>query len=249
MVAKNTQEIQSHELVIADLLQGRSLASYIDHTLLKETASQQEILKVCAEARQFQFATVCIRPQWVILAAQELAQTTVKPITVVGFPSGQETTQQKVKETLAAIQDGAREIDMVLNRQWIRNKDYRNAEIDISEVVRAAGSIPVKVILETCELTDSEKMIACSLSKAAGAAYVKTSTGFAASGATVQDIFLMREIVGTDMGVKASGGVRTTQDALKMILAGASRIGASSSVAIVSGTDQPVSKSAPGTSY
>lgn len=218
-----------------EILQPAQLASMIDHTLLKPDASTDQIRKLCEEAAQFKFATVCVNSSNVGLAAKLLEGTSVKAIAVVGFPLGASTPASKAFETLEAIRQGAGEIDMVINIGALKSKDYKLVLDDIRSVVEAAGQIPVKVILETSSLNTDEKIIASALSKAAGATFVKTSTGFAGGGATVEDIQLMRRIVGPTMGVKASGGVRTTEDALKFIAAGATRLGASASVDIVTG--------------
>ncbi|MBN23342.1 MAG: deoxyribose-phosphate aldolase [Bdellovibrionaceae bacterium] len=215
-----------------------SLARKIDHTLLKPDATPEQIRKVCEEARKYQFATVCVNSSYVKTVADLLKGSATVPIAVVGFPLGASSTASKVFETNEAIKNGAGEIDMVINIGALKAKDYAHVLDDISAVVDAAAPVPVKVILETAELTQEEKVIGCALTKAADAAFVKTSTGFASGGATVEDIELMRRIVGDEMGVKASGGIRTQEDAKKMIQAGASRIGASASVAIVTGTSE-----------
>lgn len=220
---------------VSPLASSSDLARMIDHTLLKPDATQDQIKKLCEEARQYNFATVCVNSSNVGLAAQLLQGSSVKAIAVVGFPLGAATASAKAFETLEAIREGAQEIDTVINIGALKSKDYREVYLDIRSVVEAAGSIPVKVILETSQLSDEEKIIACSLSKAAGAAFVKTSTGFTGGGATVADIKLMRRIVGPEMGVKASGGVRSREDALAMIEAGANRLGTSSSISIVTG--------------
>ncbi len=211
----------------------RDLAGYIDHTLLKPDATRDELIKLCDEARKYSFATVCVNSSNVALAKRLLDGCVTKPIAVVGFPLGAALTSSKVFETRESVRAGAAEIDMVINIGALKSKDYALVELDIRAVVDAARPAPVKVILETGGLTRDEKVIGCALAKAAGAAFVKTSTGFGPGGATAEDIALMRSIVGNDMGVKASGGVRTTADAEKMVAAGASRIGASASVAIV----------------
>lgn len=218
-----------------DISPQSDLAAYIDHTLLKPEASQDQIKSLCQEAMKYHFATVCVNSSNVGLAAELLKGSAVKAIAVVGFPLGAATASAKAFETLEAIRSGAKEIDTVINIGALKSKDYREVYVDIRAVVESAGDIPVKVILETSQLTDEEKIIACSLSKAAGAAFVKTSTGFSGGGATVADIKLMRRIVGPEMGVKASGGVRSREDALAMIEAGATRLGTSSSIAIVTG--------------
>lgn len=212
-----------------------NLASMIDHTLLVPEATEEQLKKVCDEAREYHFATVCVNSCNVKFVAKQLAGSEVLPIAVVGFPLGATTTESKAFETKEAIKDGAKEIDMVVNIGALKSKNYKLVYEDIFAVVKAASGLKVKVILETSKLTQDEKIIACALSKAAGAAFVKTSTGFGGGGATIEDITLMRKIVGTDMEVKASGGVRTIEDAMNMIKAGANRVGASSSVAIVTG--------------
>ena len=211
------------------------LASMIDHTLLKLGSTKDELKKVCDEAKQYNFATVCVYSNNIEFVANELKGSNVKPIAVVGFPTGLVSTNEKVTETKSAVSAGAKEIDMVINKKELAAKKYKFVFEDIKEVVDAAKTNPVKVIIETCDLNNDEKIIACALSKAAGAAFVKTSTGFSKSGATVEDVALMRRIVGSDMGVKASGGIRTNEDAVAMINAGATRIGASASIAIVTG--------------
>lgn len=211
------------------------IAPYIDHTLLKPEATSDEVVKLCEEARKYGFATVCVNSVNVGTAARALSGSSVLPIAVVGFPLGAGIPSAKAFETREAVRCGAREIDMVINIGALKAKDYALVEKDIELVVSAAKPYPVKVILETSQLSQEEKIIGCALSKAAGAAFVKTSTGFANGGATAEDVALMRRVVGEDMGVKASGGVRSTEDAMKMMTAGANRIGASASVAIVMG--------------
>lgn len=211
------------------------LSQFIDHTLLRPEATRAEIEKVCHEAIENQFKTVCVEVQWLPVVSEMLKGTSVSPIAVVCFPQGTANTSEKVKSTVEAIKAGAKEIDMVLNRELLKQRRYIDVLKDIEGVVIAAAGHPVKVILETSELTTEEKAIACALSKMAGAAFVKTSTGFSKSGATVEDVKLMRDLVGPNMGVKASGGVRSYEDAMKMIQAGANRLGTSASVAIVQG--------------
>lgn len=210
----------------------RSLAQYIDHTLLRPDATKEEIVEVCREAVELGFKTVCVERQWLPVVLSSLQGSKVLPIAVISFPKGDEPTTEKVRQANEALKLGAREIDMVLNRTALKDKHYDRVWSDIAAVVRAV-SIPVKVILEISELSDQEIIAACALAKAAGARFVKTSTGFSSGGATVERVRLMRQVVGEDMGVKASGGIRTTEDAEKMIEAGANRIGASASVAIV----------------
>lgn len=210
----------------------------IDHTLLKPDAREEDIRKLCQEARTHCFASVCINPGWVRLGSELLKGSGVMVCTVVGFPLGATATSVKAFETQNAIADGADEIDMVINVGALKAGDTRRVEEDIRAVVNAAKGHTVKVIFETSLLTDEEKVTACILSKKAGAHFVKTSTGFGGGGATAQDIALMRRTVGPEMGVKASGGVRDLETALKMMEAGANRIGASASVAIV-GSEPP----------
>ncbi|MCG8333348.1 MAG: deoxyribose-phosphate aldolase [Proteobacteria bacterium] len=212
----------------------KSLSQYIDHTLLKPDATVEEIEKLCKEAVDHGFKTVCLNSANIDLAASLLENKSPLPIAVVGFPLGAAMTSSKAFETKEAIKAGAREIDMVINIGALKAKNYRKVMTDIQAVVDAARPYPVKVIIEASSLNEDEKIVACALSKSAGAAYVKTSTGFADGGATADDIALMRRIVGDDVGVKASGGIKTKEDANRMIEAGASRIGASASVEIVS---------------
>lgn len=202
-----------------------NLAAYIDHTLLKPEATEKDILKLTAEAAQYHFASVCIHPYWVKLAARELAGTGVKVCTVIGFPLGATTAETKAFETKKAIGDGADEIDMVINIGALKSGNTEAVEADIRAVVEAAQGKLVKVIIETCLLTNEEKELACRLSVKAGAHFVKTSTGFSTGGATVEDVKLMRQTVGDKAGVKASGGIHTKAEAEAMIEAGATRIG------------------------
>lgn len=211
------------------------LAGYIDHTLLKPDATDAQVAQLCYEARKYQFAAVCVNPSKIKLCAQLLKDTPVKIATVVGFPLGATPPEVKAYETQQAIDDGAHEIDMVINIGALKSKDYALVARDIAAVVRTAqaGGAITKVIIEAALLEDEEKVIACKLAKEAGAEYVKTSTGFASGGATVHDVALMRWAVGPEMGVKAAGGIKTYADAMKMIEAGATRIGASASVKIM----------------
>lgn len=211
------------------------IAQYIDHTLLKPDASQAEVVKLAEEARKYGFATVCVNSSNVGIAARVLAGSKTVPIAVVGFPLGAALPSAKAFESREAIRCGAREIDTVINIGALKARDYALVLKDIAMVVEASKPYPVKVILETSQLNDEEKVAGCVLSKAAGAAFVKTSTGFTGGGATAEDVALMRRVVGNDVGVKASGGVRSTEDAMKMFAAGANRIGASASVAIITG--------------
>jgi deoxyribose-phosphate aldolase len=211
------------------------VASLIDHTLLKADASRQEIEKLCKEARELGFATVCINPTWVSLAARLLRGSSTGVCTVVGFPLGATTTDVKQYETRRVIYDGATEVDMVINVGALKSGDLTLVERDIAAVVAACRDCGVlsKVIIEAALLTDQEKISACTLSKAAGADYVKTSTGFGPGGATVADVELMRRVVGPDIGVKAAGGVRDYEALKNLVSAGASRVGASAGVKIV----------------
>ncbi|MEN8172172.1 MAG: deoxyribose-phosphate aldolase [Chloroflexota bacterium] len=213
------------------------LSKYIDHTLLKPAAVPDQIEQLCSEAREYEFASVCINPTHVKLSSELLKDSPVKVCTVIGFPLGASASETKTFETEIATRDGASEIDMVVNIGALKAKDHDLVTKDIQSVVdtaHAAGAI-VKVIIETSLLTDHEKETACLLSKEAGADFVKTSTGFSGGGATVEDIALMRRVVGPEMGVKASGGVKNYNDAVKMIAAGATRIGASAGIKIVQG--------------
>ena len=215
-----------------------AIAALIDHTILKPEATRADIVKVCREARQYNFASVCVNPYWVPLVKAELAGSPVKVCSVVGFPLGATSTEAKVAETAAALRAGAEEIDMVINVGALRSGDQESVKLDIQQVVRIAheARAVVKVILETALLDDNQKAVACALAKLAGADFVKTSTGFGPSGATAHDVALMRSVVGPEMGVKASGGIRTLSDLQTMTAAGATRIGASASVKIVEAT-------------
>lgn len=209
------------------------LTKMIDHTILKPDAMEAEVVKIINEAKEYGFASVCINPANVKLAAKMLKGTNVKVCTVIGFPLGANTTSVKAFEALDAIKNGAEEVDMVINIGKLKDKDYEYVLNDIKAVVDVSkGKALSKVIIETCLLTDEEKIKACKLSKEAGADFVKTSTGFSKGGAKASDIRLMRETVGEKMGVKASGGVRTFEDAAAMVEAGATRIGASASIHI-----------------
>jgi len=213
----------------------KEYASMIDHTLLKADATRNQIEKLCSEASEFEFASVCVNPTWVKYSAELLKDSKVKVCTVIGFPLGASTSEVKAFETKNAIENGAEEIDMVINIGALKNQEFDLVRDDIKQVVDAANGTLVKVIIETCLLSDEEKVKACELSVEAGADFVKTSTGFSTGGATAEDVALMRKTVGPTVGVKASGGVRNLQDMQKMIEAGATRIGASSGVAIING--------------
>jgi len=212
-----------------------SLAHMIDHTVLKPETTQDQIAQLCYEARKYSFASVCVNPTHVKLCAQLLEGSGVPVCTVVGFPLGATSTEAKVFETQQAIRDGASEVDMVINVGGLKSRDYELVERDIASVARTchAGNAILKVIIEAALLNDDEKVVACQLAKVAGADFVKTSTGFGPGGATLEDVALMRRVVGPTMGVKAAGGIRTLEDAKKMVAAGASRIGASASVKIM----------------
>ena len=205
----------------------------IDHTLLKQDAQPEQIIKLCEEAKQFDFMSVCVNPAYVPLAAECLKGSNVKVCTVIGFPLGMNLTKTKIEEAALAIKEGADEIDMVINVGMLKAGHDQYVEEEIRELKAVAGSRILKVIIETCLLTDEEKVRACIASKNAGADFVKTSTGFSTGGATVHDVALMRKTVGPDMGVKASGGVRTHEDLLAMVEAGANRIGTSNGTKIL----------------
>ena len=211
------------------------LNKYIDHTLLKQDATEQQIDRLLSEARDYVFASVCVNPCWVSRAKAGLENTDVKVCTVVGFPLGATTSAVKAYETKEAIQNGADEIDMVINVGALKSGNAALVESDIRAVVEASGDKLVKVIIEACLLTDEEKVLACQLAQKAGADFVKTSTGFSTGGATLPDVKLMRQTVGPDMGVKAAGGARSYADAVAFVETGATRIGTSSGVAILKG--------------
>lgn len=208
-------------------------SKYIDHTILKADASIEDVKRICKEARDYDFASVCVNPSFVSLCKEELKGSSVKVCTVVGFPLGATTTYSKVEETKQAIKDGATEIDMVINISRLKAKQDDFVEEEIRSLKKACGDLILKVIIETCLLTDEEKVRACILSKKAGADFVKTSTGFSTGGATAYDVKLMRDTVGEKMGVKASGGIRDSKSFLEMIEAGANRIGASAGIRIM----------------
>jgi deoxyribose-phosphate aldolase len=232
-------------------LSAEQLARYIDHTLLKPEASRDQILKLCREAVEHHFASVCVNPCWVRLCAEALRGSEVKVCTVIGFPLGATLSSVKAFEAEESIRQGAGEVDMVINIGALKSGDRQYVEDDIRAVVERAHALGalVKVIIETVLLTQEEKVLACRLSQAAGADFVKTSTGFAGGGATVEDVALMRQVVGDAMGVKAAGGIRTYADALRMIQAGANRLGTSAGVQIIQGAqkdsaDQPPASTA-----
>lgn len=210
-------------------------AQMIDHTLLKADATKDKVAALIQEAKDYQFKSVCINPSWVAYAAEQLKGTDVLVCTVIGFPLGATTSAVKAFETQDALKNGAGEIDMVINIGALKDRENEQVESDIRAVVEAANGTLVKVIIETCLLTDEEIVRACELSVKSGADFVKTSTGFSTGGATVQDVALMRKTVGPDIGVKASGGVRSEEDFKALVEAGATRIGASSGISIVKG--------------
>lgn len=211
-----------------------TMASFIDHTLLKPDASKQEILQICEEAKQYHFASVCVNPAWTSLVAEQLKGSGVKTCTVISFPLGSEIPKMKALEAGEVLELGTDEIDMVINIGAVKSGDYELVEEEIRSVVNVKKDAVLKVIIETCLLTDEEKIKVCQIAKKAGADFVKTSTGFSRGGAVAEDVALMRKTVGPDMGVKASGGIRTLEDAEKMLEAGASRIGASAGIKIIS---------------
>ncbi len=212
-----------------------NIATIIDHTELKPDATKKQILQLIKEAQTNKFASVCVNPRWAKQASQGLKESGVSVCVVIGFPLGANTTETKAFEASDAIKNGATEVDMVISIGELKDKNYTYVEQDIKAVVEVAkGKALVKVIIETCLLTKDEKIRACELAKKAGADFVKTSTGFSKGGATVEDVKLMRDTVGTEMGIKASGGIHTKEEATKMIEAGATRIGTSSGISIIS---------------
>ena len=214
-------------------LNPQAIAACIDHTVLKAQASIADVKKICDEAKEFHFASVCVNPCYIHYVAEQLKGSGVTPCCVIGFPLGACTPETKSFEAADAVKNGAKEVDMVINIGAIKSDDWKLVECDIAGVVDAVhGEAIVKVILETCLLTDDEKKRACSVSKSAGANFVKTSTGFSTGGATEEDVRLMRKTVGSEVGVKASGGIKTYADAVRMIRAGANRLGTSSGTAI-----------------
>ena len=210
---------------------------FIDHTLLAQDADEKKIDKLIAEAKEHDFASVCVNTCWTKKCAEALKDTDVNVCVVVGFPLGAMDTKSKAFEAKTAVEDGADEIDMVINVGWLKSGRYSDVETDIREVKKACGDKHLKVIIECCLLTDEEKVTACKLSEKAGADYVKTSTGFSKSGATVEDVALMRKTVGDRLGVKAAGGIRDGKTAIAMIKAGASRLGCSAGIKIIEETD------------
>lgn len=238
---KNIMEVGAERIAaglgVGESIKDEGLARMIDHTLLKPDATSKEIIELCTEAKKYHFASVCVNPGFVKLCSDLLKGTNVKVCTVIGFPLGATTTETKRYEAEQAIENGAKEIDMVINVSKLKDGDYEYVFNDVNQIVLAAKRkrVVCKVILETALLTDQEKVKACLICKEAGADFVKTSTGFSKGGATVGDIALMRYVVGSSIGVKASGGIRSREDADAMIASGADRIGASASVKIVTG--------------
>ena len=209
------------------------LENYIDHTLLKPSATSQNIIQLCKEAKSYNFFAVCINGSFVRLAKRELANSNIKIVAVVGFPIGASATSIKVLETKTCINDGADEIDMVINVGMLKSKDFKYVENEILAVKNEVGNRVLKVIIETCYLTDEEKKVACKLAMNAGADFVKTSTGFGSNGATTKDILLMKEVVKKQLKIKASGGISNKETALNYISIGVSRIGTSSGIKII----------------
>jgi len=216
-------------------MEKHELAGYIDHTLLRGGANRGQIRQLCLEAREYGFKSVCVNSCWTSLCSESLEGTGIITCVVVGFPLGAMETTVKAYEAKRALELGAREIDMVMNIGAIKSNDLDLLRDDMAAVVNAAGNAGVKVIIEACLLTDAEKISACLMARDLGASFVKTSTGFSEHGSTVRDVRLMRKTVGMDMGVKAAGGVRTAEDAISMIEAGATRIGTSAGVSIIKG--------------
>jgi deoxyribose-phosphate aldolase len=218
-----------------DIMEKKDLAGYIDHTLLKAEATEDQIRVLCSEAKEYHFKSVCVNTTWTSFCAGLLEGTKIITCVVVGFPLGAMETQAKAFEAKRAVELGAQEIDMVINIGALKSGEFELVREDIAAVASAAGEMGVKVIIEACLLTDQEKVTACRLSKEAGAMSVKTSTGLSTHGATIEDVRLMRNTVGPDLGVKAAGGVRTLDDAMAMIDAGATRIGTSGGINILAG--------------
>ena len=210
------------------------MAKTIDHTLLKAIATEQSVRELCAEARKFGFATVCVNPVWVELCVRELSGTGIPVCTVIGFPLGANDNEIKAAEAHLAVAQGAREVDMVINVGAAKAGNWKSVEEDIHGVVKASGDAAVKVIIETCYLSDAEKVKACEAAARAGASSIQTSTGFGTGGATVEDVKLIRRTVGDKLQIKASGGIRSYHDAILMLDGGADRLGASSSIAVIS---------------
>ena len=239
IIAEVTREVAEAPRAAEPMAEGMApedMPKYIDHTYLKPQASLEDIRRICDEAKKFGTASVCVNPSYIGFVAEQLKGTSVTPCCVVAFPLGACTPETKAFEAFDAVNRGAREVDMVINIGAVKSGDWKLVKRDIEGVVNAVrGRAGGKVIIEACQLTDEEKVKACTCAKLAGAAFVKTSTGYSTGGATVEDIRLMRATVGPELGVKASGGVRTYEDAIAMIEAGASRIGASATAKIIAG--------------
>ena len=236
-LGRQTSKAAGEKTTSGSKITAAEMAKYIDHTLLKPDAPQAAFDKLCEEAIKYKFKSVCINSSRVPYVTKKLQGTGVLVCSVVGFPLGAADSRSKAFETRRAIEEGAKEIDMVINVSALKSRDLKTVEADIRAVRRATRSTTIlKVILETCLLTDDEKVLACEIAKKAGADFVKTSTGFAGGGATVEDVALMRRVVGPKMGVKASGGIKDYATAVAMINAGATRLGTSASVAIVTGS-------------
>lgn len=233
--AKRISEEFEYTEANSESVKTKDIPKTIEHTNLKSTATPEDIHRLCEEAKENNFRSVCIHPSYIPVAKEHLEGTDVKIVTVIGFPLGMNTTATKTKETENAVALGADEVDMVINQGRLKAGNYENVLFDISKVVKAAGNAPVKVIIEVCNLTNEEKIMACLLSEEAGAKYVKTSTGFAQHGATLEDVALMRFSVGSDILVKAAGGVRDLDTAKKMIATGAALLGTSSGIKILNG--------------
>lgn len=233
--AKEIQQGYVYKEKLAENITLEDILSSIEHTNLKATATSDDIQALCDEAKKHNFRSVCIHPSYIPIAKDFLGDSNVKVVTVIGFPLGMNTTFTKAKETENAIVVGADEVDMVINQGRLKSASYENVFFDIHKVVKTAGNIPVKVIIEACNLTKEEKIIACLISEAAGAKFVKTSTGFAKHGATLEDVSLMRYCVSSNIKVKAAGGIRDLETAKKMIANGAALLGTSSGVKILQG--------------
>ena len=223
----------ARRVLVENVSEPHCIAPLIDHTLLKPNATENDIRRICEEAIEYRFASVCVNPCWVLFAAESLGNSNSMVCTVVGFPLGANTTEIKAEEAIRAVEDGADELDMVMNIGAAKSAEWETVYADIASVVDAAFPVPVKVILETAILIDEEIIRACAISASAGAAYVKTSTGFSKGGATVEAVEIMSKTVGDKLGVKASGGIGDFEKAMSMIKAGATRIGASRSLTII----------------
>lgn len=232
---KNKLKLILNERIVLNM----KIEKLIDHTLLKPQSTEEQVKKICAEAKKYNFASVCVNPYYTSFVSKELKGTDVKTCVVIGFPLGANTKEVKAFEAKQSIENGAKEVDMVINIGALKDKKYDVVKEDIKAVVDAAkGKAHVKVIIETCLLTDEEKVKACSISKEVGADFVKTSTGFSTGGAKKEDVALMRKTVGENMGVKASGGIHSYEETMEMVEAGATRIGASAGIKIIEGSKE-----------